>query len=104
MKYVTADNKISSESVKLDYTSFKPVDERTYTIDFKSNKINGTFVVTSYVDSTSLDYDCSIIYGGNDIVVMTPCRTFGKDYTGTINPTEYNTALDTATEILGEEV
>jgi hypothetical protein len=35
---------------------------------------------------------------------MTPCRTFGKDYTGTINPTEYNTALDTATEILGEEV
>jgi hypothetical protein len=97
-------NKISTIGVKVNYTSFKPVDDHTYTINFVSNKLNGTFTVTSYVDSTSLDYDCSIIYGGSDIVVMTPCRTFRKDYTGTINPTEYNTALNTSVEILGEEV
>lgn len=97
-------NKITTTSVKIDYTSFKPIDNHTYTINFVSNKLNGTFTVTSYVDSTSLDYDCGIIYGGSDIVVITPCRTFRKDYAGTINPTEYNIALDTSVEILGEEV
>lgn len=97
-------NKISTNSVKLDYTSFKPVNNHTYTINFVSNRLNGVFTVTSYVDSTSLDYDCSVIYGGNDIVVMTPCRTFGKDYSGTITPAEYTAALNTVNDISGEEV
>lgn len=103
LKYININGSLTNVRPTYEYTTMK-VNDTNYTVDFYNDISYGNINFLPVDYCTSQDYHYSVIYGGNDIFVMTPCNTFNKDYTGTINPTEYNTALDTSIEILGEEV
>jgi hypothetical protein len=103
LKYYDSANAITSLTPTFDYSTIN-MHNTGYSIDFYSDIKNGNINFLTIDESVSTDYDCSIINCNTDIFVMKPCNTFNEDYTGTISPIEYATAVETASEISGEEV
>lgn len=80
-----------------------------YSYTTGGNIYDVTITIVPIIEATSLDYEYSIYTPKtNQHFVSISSQYFKKfnttDYTGTISPTEYNTALETASEISGEEV
>lgn len=96
---------------QLDYTFVECIEKPNLKI-YKN--LYNCIYVSRITDVTEEEGFCDIygVWGSyNDLVTpqtlitdFTESLILNTDYTGTISPEEYNTAVDTATEILGEEV
>lgn len=110
--YMLSDSGTNAESSALPKFRNIIYDETNheYTLDIGEYCVVGKDIhITAYKVSTSADYDICAINGDTTATNNRPAITlFDKHITdvfaNTISPVEYDTALDTATEILGEEV
>ncbi len=72
-------------------------------------QVIGLMKAERYIDSSIIDYDLSIILGNANTLSLSSKNTVyyttitKNSYNDTITPQEYNTAVNTANEILGDE-
>jgi hypothetical protein len=94
----------TSCQLMIDPSSFTTYDDGTYSFNVLPNtsptncQIYGTALMYPCKEGTSQDYDFSVVYGGQDAFIQ-----INPDYL-CISKEQYDTAVDTVNEILGEEV
>ena len=80
----------------------KAIDDNSYIVHFRNNKIEGDIKCTCVVPSSSLDCDYNLIYTGTDAYVTIPYMTMDERYDGTITPEKYTECDNLASIALGE--
>lgn len=104
-EYTSNGTSVIGTTCYLDLDTLQDIDDDMYSAAFKSQYAEtGRYPTTMEIvlyscdESTSLDYDFSVTYGGSDVFVQ-----INPDYL-CVSKEQYNTAIDTVNEILGEEV
>ena len=97
------DDSYTSSSVYYDITSMIDNGEY-YMFNILDDLVTGDIRMKQYKNSTSTDYDYSVLYTGTDSIIQRNIDDVFNVQNAPITNQEYNTAVTTASEILGEEV
>ena len=90
----------TSSSVHYDITSMIDNGEY-YMFNILDDLVTGDIRMKQYKNSTSTDYDYSVLYTGTDSIIQRNIDDVFNVQNAPITKQEYNTAIDTANEILG---
>lgn len=95
------DDNYTSSSVHYDITSMIDNGEY-YMFNILDDLVTGDIRMKQYKNSTSTDYDYSVLYTGTDSIIQRNIGDVFNVQNAPITKQEYNTAIDTANEILGD--